>query len=273
MESILLPTKIEFQQGPDAYRGRAIIEPLYPGYGTTLGNALRRVLLSSLPGAAVTAVKIQNAPHEFTTLPKVQEDVLQIVLNLKQLRVQLLGDENQVKLKLNVKGECQVVAGDIEPDSQVRIINPDLVIATLTSRNAELEMDIWIDSGRGYVPTEAREKEKMEIGAIAIDALYSPVRQVTFNVEPARVGQMTNYDKLVLDILTDGTITPAKAIAASGQLIIDHLALITEQLTWLSVEQISKETPSKTVDKLETNTADAEKIKKKRGRKPKTSNE
>src|SRR3990167_9176433 len=141
MESILLPTKIEFQQGPDAYRGRAIIEPLYPGYGTTLGNSLRRVLLSSIPGAAVTAVKIQNAPHEFTTLPKVQEDVLQIILNLKQLRVKVFSDE-PVRLRLAAKGECRVTAADIEKDSNVIIVNPDLLIATLTARNAELEMDI-----------------------------------------------------------------------------------------------------------------------------------
>lgn len=263
MEQISLPTKIDYQAGADAHTGTLIIEPLYPGYGTTLGNALRRVLLSSLPGAAVTAVKILNAPHEFTTLPKVQEDILQIILNLKQLRVKVFSSE-PVKLHLSAKGEHQVTAGDIEKDSNVEIVNPNLHIATLTARNAELEMDIWVNQGRGYVPTEAREKEKMEIGTIAVDSFFSPIRQVTFKVEPARVGQMTNYDKLIMTISTDGTIRPAEAILAANTLLTSHLTLISDNLAGASEAEAAASSEAET----KTDEA-AEAPKKKRGRKPK----
>lgn len=267
MEQISLPTKIEYATGGDQFSGTLTIEPLYPGYGTTLGNALRRVLLSSLPGAAVTAVKIANASHEFTTLPKVQEDVLQIILNLKTLRVRVFSDE-PVKLHLAVKGEKQVTAADIEPDSRVQIVNPDLVIATLTARNAELEMDILVSEGRGYVPTEAREKEKIEIGTIAVDAFYSPIRQVTFKVESARVGQMTNFDKLIMNIVTDGSINPAHAILSSCKILIDHFSFVSDKLTGFAVPE---ETPATVTagESGDTEESIAEPPKKKRGRKPK----
>ncbi|OGL87218.1 DNA-directed RNA polymerase subunit alpha [Candidatus Uhrbacteria bacterium RIFCSPLOWO2_02_FULL_48_12] len=265
MEQISLPTKIDYQREADARTGTLVIEPLYPGYGTTIGIALRRVLLSSLPGAAVTAVKIQNAPHEFTTLPKVQEDVLQIILNLKQLRVKVFSDE-PVRLRLAAKGECRVTAADIEKDSNVIIVNPDLLIATLTARNAELEMDIWVSQGRGYVPTEAREKEKMEIGTIAIDSFFSPVHQVTFRIEPARVGQMTNYDKLIMNISTDGTITAAEAVLAAGKLLTSHLMLVSESLVTAAETAAADTTVT-----VPEETAVAPK--KKRGRKPKVKEE
>jgi DNA-directed RNA polymerase subunit alpha len=229
MERLPFPSTVEYRPGADESSGTLVIEPLYPGYGTTLGNALRRVLLSSLPGAAVTAVKIANAPHEFTTLPKVQEDVLQIILNLKQLRLRVFGNE-PVTLHLTAKGERVARASDIVADSQVAIVNPDLPIATLTARNAELTMDITVSQGRGYVPTEAREKEKLDIGTIAVDALFSPVRQVAFRVEPTRVGQMTNFDKLVLTVTTDGTIAAAAAVREAAALLLEHLTLVTEAL-------------------------------------------
>lgn len=229
MESIALPLKTQYQPGKDAHSGRLVVEPLYPGYGTTVGNSLRRVLLSSLPGAAVTAVRIHNAPHEFTTLPKVQEDILQLILNLKRLRCKVYSDE-PVQLHLKTKGEKVVLASEIDKNSQVEIVTPDLPIATLTSRDAELEMDLWVSQGRGFVTTESREKERMEIGVIAVDALFSPVRHVAFEVEGARVGQMTNYDKLILDVETDGTITPAEACQAATQILIDHFTLLTSML-------------------------------------------
>lgn len=266
MEQISLPTKIDYQAGTDAQTGTLVIEPLYPGYGATIGNALRRVLLSSLPGAAVTAVKIQNAPHEFTTLPKIQEDVLQIILNLKQLRVKVFSDE-PVRLRLAAKGERRITAADIEKDSNVEIVNPDLLIATLTARNAELEMDIWVSQGRGYVPTEAREKEKMEIGTIAIDSFFSPIHQVTFRVEPARVGQMTNYDKLIMNISTDGTITAAEAVLAADKLLISHLTLISESLVTVAAEAMAASAAQAAPTEV------AEAPKKKRGRKPKIKEE
>lgn len=224
MEHIPLP-KVEYTPGETARLGVLTLEPLFPGYGTTFGNALRRILLSSLPGAAVTAVKIHNTSHEFTTIPKVQEDILEIILNLKKLRLKLHGDE-PVKLHLKAKGEKVVTAADIDKESQVEIANRDLVIATLTGRDAELEMDITVTRGRGFVPTESKEKQKGEIGTIAMDALFSPVRRVAFRVEGARVGQMTNFDRLVMDIETDGTISPADAVADSTKILVDHFSLL-----------------------------------------------
>lgn len=224
MEKIPLP-KVEYKPGARPSLGELVIEPLFPGYGTTIGNALRRILLSSLPGAAVTAVKFYNTPHEFTTIPKVQEDVLEIILNLKKLRLKIHADE-PVKLHLKAKGEKVVTAGDIDKDSSVEIANPDLVIATLTGRDAELEMDITVTKGRGFMPTEAREKQKGEIGTIAVDALFSPIRRVSFRVDGARVGQMTNFDKLTMEIESDGTISPDDAVMASTNILTDHFALL-----------------------------------------------
>jgi DNA-directed RNA polymerase subunit alpha len=229
MEHIPLPSKVEFIAGANDRAGSVVVEPLFPGYGTTLGNALRRVLLSSLSGAAVTAVKIANASHEFTTLPKVQEDILQIILNLKLLRLRVATDE-PVTLTLKAKGERVVTAADITPDSRVEVVNPDLPIATLTSRTAELELTLTVSRGRGYVPTEAREKERFDIGTVAVDAFFSPVRQVSFHVAPARVGQMTNFDKLVLDLETDGTLTPVEAVNAALDILVEQFQAVSASL-------------------------------------------
>ena len=209
-------------------------------------------------------MKIQNAPHEFTTLPKVQEDVLQIILNLKQLRVKIFSDE-PVRMHLSVKGEKRVTAAHIEANSSVEIINPGLLLATLTARNAELEMDIWVSQGRGYVPTELREKEKMEIGTIAIDAFYSPIRQVSFKVEPARVGQMTNFDKLILNITTDGTMSAGESVLSASKILIDHFTLLSENMATV----VAAEANNKDAEVVQ-NIDDADKAKKKRTRKSKT---
>lgn len=225
MEEILLPSKIEIVPGKDERNATLVVEPCWHGYGTTLGNALRRVMLSSLPGAAVTAVKIKGASHEFTAIPGVQEDILELTLNLKSLRMRLFTDE-PVRLTLSVKGEKEVTAADIKAPSDVEIVNPDLHIATLTDKKAELELEIFVGKGRGYVPVEERAKEKPELGMIAIDAVYSPVREIGYKVENVRVGQITNFDKLVMSIETDGTITPKDAVDQSLRILLDHFQLM-----------------------------------------------
>ena len=227
MESILLPSKIHFTKGDRPHEGILTVEPCTQGYGTTLGNALRRVLLSSLPGAAVTAVKIKGVDHEFSTLSHVKEDALEIILNLKALRMKLHAEE-PVKLSLSVKGEKVVTAKDFEKNADVELVNPEQVIATLTDKSATMEMEITIGPGRGYRTTEERIKEKLELGNIAIDALYSPVLNVSYKVETTRVGEKTDYDKLVLHIETDGTMDPLEACNRAITTLLDHFNLLKE---------------------------------------------
>jgi len=204
-----------------------IIEPCFQGYGTTLGNALRRVLLSSLPGASVTAVKIKGGTHEFQALPNVKEDVLEIILNLKGLRLKCFSEE-PVKLTIKVKGSKTVTAADIDPNSDVEIVNLDLKIATITDDAGTFEAELTVGRGRGYVPTEERAGEVNDIGTIAIDSLYSPVRNVGYRVENTRVGEITNYDKLVMTIETDGTITPEEAVRESASILIDYFSILLQ---------------------------------------------
>lgn len=225
MEDILLPSKIEIVPSERDNESILVMEPFFHGYGHTVGNALRRVLLSSLQGAAVTAVKIKGASHEFQAIPNVKEDVLEIILNLKQLRMKVFSDE-PVRLTLHAKGDKKVTGKDILPNSDVEIANPNLHIATLTDKSGELEMEIIVAKGRGYVATEERGKERGELGTIAIDALYSPVRSVGYKVDDVRVGQVTNYDKLTLTIETDGTVEADEAIRQSAKILIDHFALL-----------------------------------------------
>lgn len=225
MESLLLPTKIQFKNGERPNEGVLTVEPCTPGYGTTLGNALRRVLLSSLSGAAVTSVKIRGADHEFSTLPHVKEDVLEIILNLKALRVKLFAEE-PVKLLLSVKGEKTVTGADFSKNADVEIVNSDLVLATLTDKQASMEMEITVSPGRGYRSTEERQKEKLDLGVIGIDALFSPVMNVSYEVEATRVGEKTDYDKLVLSIETDGTLDPLDACNQAVNILTDHLNLL-----------------------------------------------
>lgn len=220
MESIPLPVKIETVEAQKD-RARFVIEPCYPGYGATLGNALRRVLLSSLPGAAVTAVKIEGVDHEFSTIPHVKEDMVSVILNLKLVRLKLHGDEPAI-LKLNVKGQQTVTAADFETPSTVEVVNPKQVLATLTDKAAALAMEVMVAPGRGYVPVENREKEKLDIGWIAVDAIYTPMKIVNFTTEHVRVGQITNFDRLVLEIETDGTVAPAQALAEAAKILVDH---------------------------------------------------
>jgi len=197
------------------------IEGLYPGYGVTLGNALRRVLLSSLPGAAVTGVKINGVHHEFSTIPYVMEDVIEIILNLRQIRFKM-HVEQPAKLSLRAKGEKTVKAGDIKTTSDIEIINKDLVIANLTNKKAELEIEMEVESGFGFVPVESRKKAKLEIGLIAVDSAFSPLKKVNFEVENMRVGDRTDYNRLRLDIETDGSISPEDAFQKASEILVEQ---------------------------------------------------
>ncbi|MDI6591377.1 MAG: DNA-directed RNA polymerase subunit alpha [Patescibacteria group bacterium] len=205
------------------------IEALYPGYGVTIGNSLRRVLLSSLPGAAVTQMKIKGVPHEFSTIPGVLEDVISIMLNLKQLRFKIFTDEPQ-KATLKVKGEKEVKGSDFEFPPQVELVNKNAHIATLTDKKAELEMEIQIGKGLGYQPRESRKKEKLEIGTIPIDSIFTPIKRVAYRIENMRVGERTDFDRLFLEIETDGTITPEEALAEASEILVKHFSLFSESL-------------------------------------------
>lgn len=220
MEIIPLPKSVEVLED-DGQRAVLTVGPCYPGYGVTLGNALRRVLLSSLPGAAITEVSIKGSNHEFTSLPSIKEDVVSIILNLKLVRAKLEGDEPMV-ISLKVKGEKQITAKDFKVPSQVKIINGDQIIATQTDKNAEFELEAVVSPGRGYIPVENREKEKRDIGRIAIDAIYTPVKTINFRTEHVRVEQMTNYDKLFLEIITDGSITPTDAFRYAANILANQ---------------------------------------------------
>jgi len=262
MEDILLPSKIELIPGDDARKATLVVEPCWHGYGTTLGNALRRVMLSSLPGAAVTAVKIKGGSHEFQALPGVQEDVLELTLNLKSLRLRMYTDE-PVRLTLSVKGDRVVTAADIETTSDVEIVNKDLHIATLTDKKAELEMEIFVGRGRGYEPVEARVNEKNELGVISIDSVFSPVREVGFKVENVRVGQITNFDKLIMTIETDGSILPEEALNSSLRVLLDHFSLLKESFKDEAVAAPAAEEVSEEVSEEKPVDEEAEEGKKK----------
>jgi DNA-directed RNA polymerase subunit alpha len=211
----------------DEHRGVFVIEPLDRGFGHTFGNSLRRVLLSSLEGAAVTSVKVEGTAHEFTTLPGVREDVTDIVLNLKNLVARLHGDSPEVEVHVSAKGPGAVTAGNIEAPAELEILNPDLELANL-SGNGRLEMTLTIGRGRGYMPAELNRGPQHTIGVIPIDSIFSPVRRVAYQVESARVGQRTDYDKLTLDITTDGSVDPKDSLAEAAEILIRQLAIFTD---------------------------------------------
>ncbi len=210
----------------DEREGEFEIEGLFAGYGLTVGNALRRTLLSSLPGAAVTYIKVKGAPHEFSTLPGVKEDLIAMILNFKRIRLETDSDEPQVLL-LEAKGEKTVTAGDIKKNSAVRIVNPEQEIATLTEKSAELSIEITVERGLGYSPVEARQAEKLPIGTIGVDAFFSPVLAVNYTVENMRVGDRTDYNRLKLTVTTDGTITPSSALHKSANILRDHFEKVS----------------------------------------------
>ena len=225
MIEIEKPTINKFIDQDGCY-GKFVVEPLERGYGTTLGNALRRILLSSLPGAAVTSVKIDGILHEFSTIPGVKEDVTEIILNLKKLAVRLEGESTKRAI-INAVGPKDVTAADIICDSDMEIFNPDLHIATL-EENATLVMEINFARGRGYVPAEQNKNESTPISVIPVDSIYTPVTKVNFTVENTRVGQVTDYDRLVLEIWTDGSITPEEGVSIGAKIMQEHLNLFID---------------------------------------------
>ncbi|MDR2088202.1 MAG: DNA-directed RNA polymerase subunit alpha [Clostridiales Family XIII bacterium] len=210
----------------DANYGKYVVEPLERGYGTTLGNSLRRILLSSLPGTAVTSVKIDGILHEFSTVPGVKEDVTEIILNLKRLAARITGEPVK-QVFINAKGPMEVTADDIIIDGEVDIFNPDLHIATL-EEGASLVMEINLARGRGYVSAEQNKTENMPIAVIPVDSIYSPVRKVNFNVDNTRVGQVTDYDRLSLEVWTDGSVSPGESVSIGAKIMQDHLKLFID---------------------------------------------
>ena len=207
--------------GEDAKYGKFVVEPLERGYGNTLGNSLRRILLSSLPGAAVTSIQIDGVLHEFSTVEGVVEDVASIILNVKKLALKIYSDEEKV-IEIDVKGDGQVTAADITHDSDVEILNPDLYIATI-AKNGHLRMRMYAHRGRGYTPADQNKREDLPIGVIPIDSIYTPVSRVNFQVESTRIGQNADFDKLSLDVWTDGSIGPTEAISLGAKILTEHL--------------------------------------------------
>ncbi|MBE7047634.1 MAG: DNA-directed RNA polymerase subunit alpha [Ruminococcaceae bacterium] len=219
--------KIEcVETSEDNKYGKFVVEPLERGYGTTLGNSLRRMLLSSLPGVAATSVKIDGVLHEFSTVPGVKEDVTELILNIKKLNVKLHSDAPKT-VYINHEGAGEICAGDIKHDSDVEIINEDLHIATL-NEDAKLFMEITLDRGRGYVSSDRNKQDQSVIGVIATDSIYTPVRKVNYTVENTRVGNVTDYDKLSLEVWTDGTILPAEAVSLAAKIISEHMSLFVD---------------------------------------------
>ena len=211
----------------DSSFGSIVIEPLERGYGRTLGNSLRRVLLSSLPGVAVTSVKIDGVVHEFSTVPGVKEDVTEIVLNIKGINAKLHTDDLPKKVFIDVEGPCEVTAGSIQADADVEILNPDLHIATVGA-GGKLNMELTMDKGRGYIPAEQNKQSQTVIGVIPVDSIYTPVLKVNYTVENTRVGQFTDFDKLIFEVTTDGTLTAQEAVSLGAKVLTEHLNLFVD---------------------------------------------
>jgi DNA-directed RNA polymerase subunit alpha len=229
--------------------GRFVIGPLERGYGTTLGNSLRRVLLASLPGVAVTSVRVTDVPHEFSAIPHVREDMMEFILNVKQIRLQLHGVDS-ARLRLEVRGAGVVTAADLSVPPEVEIINPDLYLFTVDSDEAFLEIELLAETGRGYSPAE--ERGRLPIGELPVDALFSPIQRVGYEVEKTRVGQMADYDLIVMEIWTDGTIRPEEALAQSAQIMVQHLRPVAgiseESLLPVEPEEVVETIPNELYD-------------------------
>ncbi len=248
-KSLLMPKGIKIENPDDTENyGCVIVEPLERGWGMTIGNALRRILLSSLQGAAVTTIKFDKVLHEYTTIEGVVEDVTDIILNIKKLRLQLVSDEDTV-LKLDVSGEGEVKAADIEKNPNVEILNPDLHIATINA-DAKLKIEMHISDGRGYVSAELNKKEDDEVGVIPIDAMFSPVEKVNFVVENTRVGQRTDLDKLIMDLWTDGSLNVEDAVGYAAKMLFDHLNVFINIEG--DLEPIEEEVTDEKTDKMRT---------------------
>lgn len=213
----------------DKKYGKFVVEPLERGYGITLGNSLRRIMLSSLPGAAVTHVKIEGVQHEFSSIPGVKEDVTEIIMNIKSLAIKNHSESNEVKTAIiDFSGEGVVKASDIQVDSDIEIMNPDITIATLCGKDAKLFMELSINKGRGYISADKNKHDDLPIGVLAVDSIYTPVERVNMTVENTRVGQVTDYDKLTLDVYTDGTLVPDEAVSLAAKVLSEHLNLFID---------------------------------------------
>ena len=251
------PKKLEKEDVSEKF-GRFVSEPFERGYAVAIGNAIRRILLSSIPGAAVTSVKIEGVQHEFATIQGVMEDVSEIILNIKQIKIVLEGDAPK-KVYLEASGEKEVTAGDIKTDSDIKILNPELHLATLTSREAKLNMEMEIDSGRGYVTAEKNKRADMPIGTIPVDSIFTPVTNVKLEVENTRVGQITDYDKLILEITTDGRVAAETTLTQAALILREYLNIFITQEGEIEIkeERIDEEKEklksmlSKSVEELE----------------------
>ncbi len=261
MQKITFPKKPQIIKEKDNW-AMFEIKPCFPGYGTTLGNSLRRVLLSSLPGSAITAVKINKVSHEFSTIDGVLEDVVEIILNLKQVKFKMHTDE-PIVLSLSVKGEKEATAADIKTTNEVEVMDKDAHIASLTNKNAKLEMEIQVEKGIGYLPiAQHKENQILGVGAIEVDAIFMPIKKVNYEVEKMRVGEMTNYDRLTLEVETDGSVTPEEAFKKATRLLVDHFNLFGEPIRPIS--EIEAEAKKETKEeKKEVEKAAEEKVEEK----------
>ncbi|HEX0592719.1 DNA-directed RNA polymerase subunit alpha [Streptococcus pneumoniae] len=228
--------------------GKFVIEPLERGYGTTLGNSLRRVLLASLPGAAVTSINIDGVLHEFDTVPGVREDVMQIILNIKGIAVKSYVEDEKI-IELDVEGLAEVTAGDILTDSDIEIVNPDHYLFTI-GEGSSLKATMTVNSGRGYVPADENKKDNAPVGTLAVDSIYTPVTKVNYQVEPARVGSNDGFDKLTLEILTNGTIIPEDALGLSARILTEHLDLFTNLTEIAKSTEVMKEADTESDDRI-----------------------
>ena len=228
--------------------GKFVVEPLERGYGTTLGNSLRRVLLASLPGAAVTSINIDGVLHEFDTVPGVREDVMQIILNIKGIAVKSYVEDEKI-IELDVEGPAEVTAGDILTDSDIEIVNPDHYLFTI-GEGSSLKATMTVNSGRGYVPADENKKDNAPVGTLAVDSIYTPVTKVNYQVEPARVGSNDGFDKLTLEILTNGTIIPEDALGLSARILTEHLDLFTNLTEIAKSTEVMKEADTESDDRI-----------------------
>ena len=228
--------------------GKFVIEQLERGYGTTLGNSLRRVLLASLPGAAVTSINIEGVLHEFDTVPGVREDVMQIILNIKGIAVKSYVEDEKI-IELDVEGPAEVTAGDILTDSDIEIVNPDHYLFTI-GEGSSLKATMTVNSGRGYVPADENKKDNAPVGTLAVDSIYTPVTKVNYQVEPARVGSNDGFDKLTLEILTNGTIIPEDALGLSARILTEHLDLFTNLTEIAKSTEVMKEADTESDDRI-----------------------
>jgi len=253
LREIVLP-KIERDASSRSY-GRFVIGPLTSGYGITLGNALRRILLSSLPGAAVTSIRVVGIQHEFSAIPGAREDIIRLILSVKKIRLQKTS-EGPERLRLETRGKKEILAGDIECPAGVEIINPELHLLTMDSDDTDEMIEMVVEDGRGYFPVE--ESGKLPIGELPVDAIFSPVRKVNYTVEPARIGQMTNFDKLIMEIWTDDTVEPGETLSMAASILVEQFSLIADFEEGLDIEEvergeggISKETYEIPIEELE----------------------